>query len=942
VGIRVDGTANTFPNGVLNVIGNVGSYAKVSRNDLSGDYNFKVNGTISARYYFIEWMDAGGVNLTGPNSKAVTPGTKNGGPASLPADCTDGNGCENPYVASFSNGVLTNGSTAPNAAYIQYTNNEAVFGNILQSNIPDTVFNASFSKALGVGGVNIRRTGNLCPGATGILWFRDAAGVLAGEAFDDDGSACTGDNDGIYPSGLIRWKQPVIKRWDGGMDDGGDPTVGIDNGDGTGRKYSFDWHEPKNWNPDGVPTNIDNVVLDRSLLNSNYQVWIYNSSAEVKDLDIRNDNTPTHNPINDPSPIINLTLDGNMQLTVNGNFTVKVPTAGADLSKLQMEPASRMIVGGNWDNGGWFTSGTFSKVIMGAGFTGSRVINNVEAPAPAAPLEVVPSARPYNTFYDLELASGTTEIVSHLLIKNNLNVLSGAVLDANAGSFPITIEGNWANAGRFNPQRGLVTFAGNKVQTLAHTAHLNSFENFYDLKIEKRGNKLSVSDSVVLNSRATVANLLNLQHGRFITEETQELIMLIDNIIRRPGAPATTAHVKGPLGHLYSGNGISSRSFYLGDKRYPGVAKLNVALTNPSPRAATVFTMEQIDTDADPSSGDADRTLHKPYNYLSKSRHWKVKNIQFPPSTPLGRNADLAYGTVELPFAPDDERIDTTTIDNNVNISRPLTEVLAQVLQAGIVQDSTTYSGVVPMSAIRGTAPLGEDWANLGGVLNVNKDANNPENTGVNPTMTSRVFNRLGNGDFTFAFNFTPLPVELLLFEANKGLQVANVRWITEKEMDVVRYIIEKSTTGNNFETIGEVKARGIVMGPQSYYFTDNNLLSTTMYYRLQIINRDGSSVYSKVVSVKGNGTTNPISELIVYPNPFNGRNFSMRLNQAVNRSVTVKLYDMLGKVVYDNIVTLETDGVIQIDLEHNLQKGIYILQVTTDEVTSQKKLIVR
>jgi hypothetical protein len=379
----------------------------------------------------------------------------------------------------------------------------------------------------------------------------------------------------------------------------------------------------------------------------------------------------------------------------------------------------------------------------------------------------------------------------------------------------------------------------------------------------------------------------------------------------------------------------------LGDKRYPGVAKLNVSLTNPSPKAGTVFTMEQIDEDADPSAGDADRTLHKPYNYLSKSRHWKVKNIQFPPTTPLGKNADLAFGTVELPFAPDDERIDTTSTDSNVNINRPLTEVLAQVLQAGIVQDSTTYKGKVPESAIRGTAPLGEDWANLGGVLNVNKDLDNPENTGVNPTMTSRVFNRLGNGDFTFAFNFTPLPVELLMFEANKGSQVVNIRWVAEKEIDVARYVIEKSTTGKKFIPIGELKSRGIVVGPQAYTFKDNNLLNATAYYRLQIINRDRTSFYSKVVSVKGDVTLSILADVTVFPNPFNGRNFTLKLNNTTYSQTSLVLYDMLGKAVYSSMIIPEADGIIQVNLDQTLKKGMYIMKVSTDGNYYQKKLIV-
>ncbi|QHT68025.1 T9SS type A sorting domain-containing protein [Rhodocytophaga rosea] len=941
IGVRVEGAANGFPNGILNVIGTSGSYAKISRNDISGDYKFKVNGTISARYYFIEWMDAEGVNLTGPTSKAASPGTKNGGAASAPADCADASGCNNPYVASFSNGVLTNGSTAANAVYIQYTNNADVFGNALQGNLPDTVFNASFSKALGVNGVNIRRTSNVCAAAPGgILWFKDATGVLAGENFDNDGSACPDDNIGLYLPGQIRWRQPVIKVWDGGMPDGGDPTLDVV----MRRDTATNWHTAANWNPDGVPTSIDNVVLDRSLLNADYVVEIYDGNAEVKDLDIRNDASLTAYTPAAASTGLTLVVDGGISLKVNGNFTVDVPTGQESLGQLKMISSSEMIIGGNWDNGGQFFSGNNSVVRFGAGFSGSRVINNVEAPAPASPNEITPSSRPYNTFYNVILETGTTEIVSHLLIKNDLNVSIGAVLDANAGSFPITIEGNWTNAGRFNPQRGLVTFAGNKQQTMIQSTAIA--ENFYDLKIEKRGNKLIVSDSVVFQSKATVANLLNLQNGRFKTKETNELIMLIDNIIRRPGASATTAHVKGPLGHLYSGNGISSRSFYLGDKRYPGVAKLNIALTNPSPNAATVFTMEQIDKDPDPAAGPTpvgdDRDLPDPFNYLSKSRYWKVKNIQFPPS---GTNAELASGAVELPFAPDDERIDTTSNNSWVNVDQTLTAVLAQVLQASIVQDSTDYAGVAPISAIRGTAAKGDYWSDLGGVLNVNEDANDPDNTGVNPTMLSQTFTKLGNGDFTFAFNFTPLPVELLNFEAKKETRGTQLKWVTARELLTSHFIVQRSNTGDLFTAIGEVKAKGTSSLPASYSFIDTEAASKTVYYRLQIVDVNGEVSYSKIIAVSHDNVKAELS-LVTYPNPFNGRSFFLQLagetSSSSENECTFEIYDMLGKVVHTGTNKIINAQALEVIIDQALPQGIYILHVTSFGKNYQKKLIVK
>ncbi|WP_299456817.1 T9SS type A sorting domain-containing protein [uncultured Microscilla sp.] len=60
--------------GTLNVIGSVSKYAKVSRMGVGNDaYSFKVNGTLKARYYLIEFTDADGVNLSS-TAKTLSPG----------------------------------------------------------------------------------------------------------------------------------------------------------------------------------------------------------------------------------------------------------------------------------------------------------------------------------------------------------------------------------------------------------------------------------------------------------------------------------------------------------------------------------------------------------------------------------------------------------------------------------------------------------------------------------------------------------------------------------------------------------------------------------------------------------------------------------------------------------------------------------------------------
>ncbi|HAS42438.1 MAG TPA: hypothetical protein DCS93_18310 [Microscillaceae bacterium] len=60
--------------GKIKIIGESGKYARLTRQGSSGTYSFNITGTISARYYLIESLDANGVNLQ-TNAKTESPGT---------------------------------------------------------------------------------------------------------------------------------------------------------------------------------------------------------------------------------------------------------------------------------------------------------------------------------------------------------------------------------------------------------------------------------------------------------------------------------------------------------------------------------------------------------------------------------------------------------------------------------------------------------------------------------------------------------------------------------------------------------------------------------------------------------------------------------------------------------------------------------------------------
>jgi hypothetical protein len=67
------------------------------------------------------------------------------------------------------------------------------------------------------------------------------------------------------------------------------------------------------------------------------------------------------------------------------------------------------------------------------------------------------------------------------------------------------------------------------------------------------------------------------------------------------------------------------------------------------------------------------------------------------------------------------------------------------------------------------------------------------------------------------------------------------LQWKTSQEINVQKFVIEKSSDNRNYMDIGEIAARG--PGYQ-YQFEDNRIgrVNSLFYYRLRIVNNDGTN----------------------------------------------------------------------------------------------------
>lgn len=192
----------------------------------------------------------------------------------------------------------------------------------------------------------------------------------------------------------------------------------------------------------------------------------------------------------------------------------------------------------------------------------------------------------------------------------------------------------------------------------------------------------------------------------------------------------------------------------------------------------------------------------------------------------------------------------------------------------------------------------------------------------------------------TATTDMNPLPVKLTSFVARKEKNNGVLNWITAMERNAARFEVERSEDGASFAKIGEVKAAGNTSSNSRYSFTDNNVInnirSNQAFYRLKMVNRDGSFEYSEVrsISFDENGTT-----VAVYPNPFNGT-LSIELNAEITKVDYVVVTDVYGKEVMSLNTPLNGSNKITLDQMSGLATGVYIVKSKINNVEYTHKVV--
>ncbi|MGX5857972.1 T9SS type A sorting domain-containing protein [Dyadobacter jiangsuensis] len=174
------------------------------------------------------------------------------------------------------------------------------------------------------------------------------------------------------------------------------------------------------------------------------------------------------------------------------------------------------------------------------------------------------------------------------------------------------------------------------------------------------------------------------------------------------------------------------------------------------------------------------------------------------------------------------------------------------------------------------------------------------------------------------------LPVELVSFTATSESNRTLLQWLTAQERNSAIFQIEHSVTGKVWQNVGENAAKGESNGPVNYQWIHQNPAYGINYYRLKMIDLDGTFTYSKIENLEFR--TRDLSAGIVYPNPVSDK---IQIDTK-HEIIRLKILDLQGRTVY------ETDQVSKqgVSLKH-LPAGAYQAQITTKTGTVQTDRIV-
>lgn len=162
------------------------------------------------------------------------------------------------------------------------------------------------------------------------------------------------------------------------------------------------------------------------------------------------------------------------------------------------------------------------------------------------------------------------------------------------------------------------------------------------------------------------------------------------------------------------------------------------------------------------------------------------------------------------------------------------------------------------------------------------------------------------------------LPVDLLSFQAQKISDDVFLNWTIDASTgNTIYFEVERSMDGINFEVITKIISSD---QRKNYSYTDQNVVQSSLYYRIKIYEHDGSFSYSEIQKI----TATPYSEVNVYPNPSH-HTLNLHISGSTYQEFKGDIFNSIGVRV--GSINGNTNEIISFGQQ--LPSGCYLLKLS-------------
>lgn len=271
----------------------------------------------------------------------------------------------------------------------------------------------------------------------------------------------------------------------------------------------------------------------------------------------------------------------------------------------------------------------------------------------------------------------------------------------------------------------------------------------------------------------------------------------------------------------------------------------------------------------------------------------------------------------------------TTNGGVKVRIFFDSTELNASLVGTPLSQRWFKYSGngAATIAANNGTNITAAQWLT---------PSSSGEEDGVDYVEFSGIqsFSTFGFASNTGIF---PLPVKLESFSATAEKCAAVISWKTAEEINTDRFIVEQSRDAINFSPVATVSAKNNFGGAVYQQTIAQN--EQQAYYRLKIINTNGTYTYSSVLHQKV--SCGQVDVISIYPNPLNGADkMGVHISTTYRGAVKLSVYNAQGQaIVVKQVPVNSAETIYELGVKE-IPQGTYLLRCTTSDGVELSKAL--